>query len=45
MALENTAIQDKLVAIGEAVYNFQQERDIFFEINADQNKLLSFLEK
>jgi hypothetical protein len=30
MALENTAIQDKLVAtFGEAVYNFQQERDIF----------------
>jgi hypothetical protein len=30
MALENTAIQDKLVAtFGEAVYNFQQE-EIFF---------------
>jgi hypothetical protein len=40
MALENTAIQDKLVAFGEAVYNFQQERDIFFEINADQNKAI-----
>jgi len=42
MALENTAIQDKLIAtFGEAVYNFQQERDIFsFEINADQNKAI-----
>jgi NADH-quinone oxidoreductase subunit C len=42
MALENTAIQDKLVAtFGEAVYNFQQERDIFsFEMNADQNKAI-----
>lgn len=39
MALENTAIQDKLVAtFGDAVYNFQQERDIFsFEMNAAQN--------
>lgn len=47
MALENTAIQDKLVAtFGEAVYNFQQERDIFsFEINADQNKAIILLLK
>ena len=39
MALENTAIQDKLIAtFGDAVYNFQQERDIFsFEMNASQN--------
>jgi NADH-quinone oxidoreductase subunit C len=39
MALENTAIQDKLVAtFGDAVYNFQQERDIFsFDMNAAQN--------
>ena len=39
MALENTAIQDKLIAtFGDAVYNFQQERDIFsFEMNAAQN--------
>lgn len=39
MALENTTIQDKLVAtFGDAVYNFQQERDIFsFEMNAAQN--------
>ena len=39
MALENTAIQEKLVATfaGE-VFNFQQERDIFsFEINANKN--------
>jgi NADH-quinone oxidoreductase subunit C len=39
MALENTAIQDKLVStFGDAVHNFQQERDIFsFEVNPDQN--------
>lgn len=39
MALENTAIQDKLTAtFGSAVYNFQQERDIFsFEVEAGQN--------
>ena len=39
MALENTAIQDKLVAtFGDAVHNFQQERDIFsFEVKPDQN--------
>ncbi|GEL10671.1 NADH dehydrogenase subunit C [Flavobacterium glycines] len=39
MALENTAIQEKLAATfaGE-VFNFQQERDIFsFEINANKN--------
>lgn len=39
MALENTAIQEKLVAtFGGDVYNFQQEKDIFsFEINANNN--------
>ncbi len=39
MALENTAIQEKLVATFAAdVFNFQQERDIFsFEINAKNN--------
>jgi NADH-quinone oxidoreductase subunit C len=39
MALENTAIQDKLIAtFGSAVYNFQQERDIFsFEVEASKN--------
>ncbi|MBC5840698.1 NADH-quinone oxidoreductase subunit C [Flavobacterium sp. F-380] len=39
MALENTAIQDKLVAtFGDAVHNFQQERDIFsFEVKPEQN--------
>ncbi|MBA0883001.1 NADH-quinone oxidoreductase subunit C [Flavobacterium undicola] len=39
MALENTAIQEKLVAtFAEDVFNFQQERDIFsFEINAHKN--------
>ncbi|GEC72812.1 NADH dehydrogenase subunit C [Flavobacterium flevense] len=39
MALENTAIQEKLAAtFGEDVFNFQEERDIFsFEINADKN--------
>ncbi|MEN9907272.1 MAG: hypothetical protein RLZZ540_413 [Bacteroidota bacterium] len=39
MALENTAIQEKLVEnfAGDA-FNFQQERDIFsFEINANKN--------
>lgn len=39
MALENTAIQGKLLAtFGSGVDNFQQERDIFsFEVKADQN--------
>ena len=39
MALENTAIQEKLTAtFGEDIYNFQQERDIFsFEMNANNN--------
>ncbi len=39
MALENTAIQDKLAETFAAdVFNFQQERDIFsFEINAKNN--------
>ena len=39
MALENTAIQEKLAAtFGEDVFNFQEERDIFsFEINASNN--------
>ncbi|MGM8361698.1 NADH-quinone oxidoreductase subunit C [Flavobacterium sp. ARAG 55.4] len=39
MALENTAIQEKLVAaFAENVVNFQQERDIFsFEMNANTN--------
>jgi NADH-quinone oxidoreductase subunit C len=39
MALENTAIQDKLIeTFGSAVYNFQQERDIFsFEVEASKN--------
>ncbi|RVT79710.1 NADH-quinone oxidoreductase subunit C [Flavobacterium sufflavum] len=39
MALENTAIQEKLVETFAAdVFNFQQERDIFsFEINAKNN--------
>ena len=39
MALENTEIQDQLVAnFGESVFNFQQEKDIFtFEIDADKN--------
>ncbi|MFA9192054.1 NADH-quinone oxidoreductase subunit C [Flavobacterium sp. FZUC8N2.13] len=39
MALENTAIQEKLVStFGGDVFNFQQERDIFsFEINANNN--------
>jgi NADH-quinone oxidoreductase subunit C len=39
MALENTAIQEKLAAtFGEDVFNFQEERDIFsFEINANKN--------
>ena len=39
MAVENTEIQDKLVAtFGENVFNFQQEKDIFsFEINANIN--------
>lgn len=39
MALENTAIQEKLTAtFGEDVSNFQEERDLFsFEINADKN--------
>jgi hypothetical protein len=32
MALENTAIQDKLIATFEAVYNFQQEEIFFFEL-------------
>jgi NADH-quinone oxidoreductase subunit C len=39
MALENTDIQDKLVAtFGNDVFNFQQEKEIFsFEINAEKN--------
>ncbi|MEO8254699.1 MAG: NADH-quinone oxidoreductase subunit C [Flavobacterium sp.] len=39
MALENTAIQEKLAAtFDQDVFNFQQERDIFsFEINANIN--------
>jgi NADH-quinone oxidoreductase subunit C len=39
MALENTAIQEKLAAtFAEDVFNFQQERDIFsFEMNANNN--------
>ena len=39
MALENTAIQNKLVeTFGDNVFNFQVEKDIFsFEINADKN--------
>ncbi len=39
MALENTAIQEKLVTtFCENVFNFQEERDIFsFEINASNN--------
>lgn len=39
MALENTAIQEKLVAtFAGDVFNFQQERDIFsFEMNANNN--------
>ncbi|GGA66088.1 NADH-quinone oxidoreductase subunit C [Flavobacterium palustre] len=39
MALENTAIQEKLAAtFAGDVFNFQQERDIFsFEINANNN--------
>jgi NADH-quinone oxidoreductase subunit C len=39
MALENTAIQEKLAAtFAGDVFNFQQERDVFsFEINAKNN--------
>ena len=39
MALENTAIQEKLVeTFAGDVFNFQEERDIFsFEINAKNN--------
>ena len=39
MALENTAIQEKLVeTFGSDVFNFQEERDIFsFEINPKNN--------
>jgi NADH-quinone oxidoreductase subunit C len=41
MALENTAIQDKLVAtFGEAVYISTRKRYFSFEINADQNKAI-----
>ena len=39
MALENTAIEEKLAAtFAGDVFNFQQERDVFtFEINAKNN--------
>ena len=39
MAIENTDIQDKLVAtFGNSVFNFHQEGDIFsFEMDADKN--------
>jgi NADH-quinone oxidoreductase subunit C len=39
MAIENTEIQDKLMAtFGSDVFNFQQEKDIFsFEINPEKN--------
>jgi len=39
MALENTAIQEKLAAtFAGDIFNFQQERDVFsFEINAKNN--------
>lgn len=39
MALENTAIQEKLAAtFAGDLFNFQQERDVFsFEINANNN--------
>jgi len=46
MAIENTDIQDKLVAtFGNSVFNFQLEGDIFsFEMDADKNTaILLFL--
>ena len=40
MALENTIIQDKLVAtFGNDVFNFETDKDIFtFEITAEINQ-------